>query len=80
MVKGREGGRDRTRNERRSHISFPKSNVCPQQPALSLHPLTSFNVADEVSRDILVVDAAGRLVQHNISGSWGLPVGRRLGD
>lgn len=73
MAKSREGERNRTRNERKHCISSPKSSVCPQQPA-------SFDVANEVSRDILVVDAAGCLVQHNISGSRGLPVGRRLGN
>lgn len=69
---GREGEKDRTRNERKRCVSSAKSNVCPQQPA-------SFDVANEVSGDILVVDAAGCLVQHNISGGRGLPVGRRLG-
>lgn len=40
---------------------------------------TSLDVADEVSGDVLVVDAAGGLMQHNVPGSRGLPVGKGVG-
>ena len=47
----------------------------PLSSLLCPHPtFTSFDVANEVGGDILVVDAAGSLVQHDISGSRGLPV------
>lgn len=62
----------------RGDISLPERPL-PSAPCVAPPHSTSFDVANEVSGDILVVDAAGRLVKHDISGSWSLPVGRRVG-
>ena len=48
---------------------MPLGSLSGPQPTF-----TSFDVANEVGGDVLVVDAAGSLVQHDISGSQGLPV------
>lgn len=70
-VKGRQAGRERLDG---------REGTSPPPGLRSPHPtLTSSDVANEVSGHVLVVDAAGRLVQHDISGGRSLPVGRTGG-
>jgi hypothetical protein len=51
-----------------------RTDCVPSTPSPTL-----LDVANEVSGDVLVVDPARCLVQHHISGSRSLPVGRRVG-
>lgn len=75
-----QGGREEgTGLEMKEDIFSLRIDACAQLPA-SPHPtFTSFDVANEVGGDVLVVDTARSLVQHDISDSWGLPMGRRMG-
>lgn len=63
----------------REDISSLRIDACAQLSASPLPTFTSFDVANEVGGDVLVVDTTRSLVQHDISDSRGLPMGRRLG-
>lgn len=63
----------------REDISSLRIDACAQLSALPLPTFTSFDVANEVGGDVLVVDTTRSLVQHDISDSRGLPMGRRMG-
>lgn len=52
--------------------SFLPALPCSSAPS----SLTLFDVANQVSGDVLVVDPARCLVQHYVPSSWGFPVGK----